>query len=370
VSNAYDPVELRRRIVVCFSIGELRDLADQLGVGGSIAWERGIQEAAREVVKQCERYAGLPALVAKLREVRPDMEWPEPAAPEQPSPMASTAAPLAPPPALLSPGTLSPGAPLDASAPAPTIADPFAPAAPAAPPAFAPPPPAFAPPPAPPAAPPPAASPVWPGMVTPAPAQAPARGGLDPRILVAVAGLMVIAAIIAYFAGRASSGPTAEAAPAESAARRADGPAAMAADRLARGMANVARACELPASAAGGDLVFRRVVERCGPEPVRMRAPTPPLDPRPDPAANADDPSPDPAGPRARPRRPGRTPEPAPAEAAPAPGKGCLGACDGEHRACKSRCGPEPTESTAYDNYNRCLGRCLSDASRCRLSCR
>ena len=65
-AEVYDAVELGRRIVFCFSIGELRQLADALGVGGSSPWERGILEAARDVVRQCERYAGLPALVGQL----------------------------------------------------------------------------------------------------------------------------------------------------------------------------------------------------------------------------------------------------------------------------------------------------------------
>ena len=75
---AYDAVELRRRIAVCFSVSELRQLADSLGVSGTVAWDRGAQEAVRDLVKQFERYYGLEILVAKLREMRPLVEWPEP----------------------------------------------------------------------------------------------------------------------------------------------------------------------------------------------------------------------------------------------------------------------------------------------------
>jgi hypothetical protein len=49
---------------------------------------------------------------------------------------------------------------------------------------------------------------------------------------------------------------------------------------------------------------------------------------------------------------------------------GCMGACDAQHASCRARCGPEPTESSAYDGYARCQGQCLRDASRCRLGCR
>lgn len=358
-AEVYDAVELGRRIVFCFSIGELRQLADALGVGGSIPWERGIQEAARDLVRQCERYAGLPALVAKLREIRPLVEWPEAAVP-----VAVAVAPIGFPAA---PPRDAPGA----STPAPPLPDPFAPPMP-----YGPPPPmlatAAAAPPAvvrsaPVSAPRPSA--VWAGLAAePAPAR-----GVDPRILVAVAGLMVLAAVIAYLAGRASSGAatagtaTADApsgtADAPTAARRAEGPATLAADTISKSLANLARVCELPVGTGSNVLVFRRVYDRCGPVPPQPRpAPTPTATP-PDPNADA------PAEPPSRTRRPGRGTDATPAEPA-APGRGCAGACDSTHRACKAGCGPEPTESSGDEGYRRCLGHCLSDASRCRMSCR
>ena len=374
--EVHDPVDLRQRIVVCFTLGELRELGEELGVSGSVRWDRGIQEAAREVVRQCERYAGLPALVAKLRKARPDMDWPAVAA----APAAAAAASIAPLPA--TPGTLEPRA-LD---PAGDIADPFAPVAPpptvAGAPAFVPIPPlsgpgtvassgtapaSFAPPPIA-----PAPSPIWPGTIAPA-ASAPSRG-VDPRVLVAVAGLMLLAAVIAYLAGRASSGGDASAAPAGSGSalpRRVEGPAALAAEVIARSFDNLARTCELPASAADA-LVFRRVFDRCGPTPLPPRPRLPDLEPI------VDDPSPraprEPREPREptppRPRRPNRNggdvapPDPVPAA------RGCDAACNADLRTCKQRCGPEPSESAAYDGYQRCHGRCLSDVSRCRLACR
>jgi hypothetical protein len=387
----YDTVELRRRIAGAFSAGELRALAGSLGVGG-INWDRGVQEAAREVVRQCERYAGLPALISRLREERPYLEWPEPmaAAPAPadlpPVPDAATAIPptnayeavpaLAPTPGSLgpTPGNLGPPAvpalgPTPGSfgsAPAPPLSDPYAPAAsaPPRPVPFTMGSPAGAPPPSPAG---------WPGVVGPA-APAARPGGIDPRIFIAVAGLMVVAAIIAYLAGRAStatadaaSAPAASAsAPPEAAPR--SGPAALAAAVLSRSFANLARVCELPPSAGAGAYVFQQIAERCGPAappPHRASSPPPadtPADP-PAPSANATPPP--------RNRRPGRDPAPAGGGAAPAPARGgCMGACEAQHAACRAHCGPEPVESSAYDGFARCQGQCLRDASRCRLNCR
>ncbi len=392
----YDVIELRRRIVVCFSMSELRELSDALGVGG-VAWDRGPQEAARELVRQCERYAGLPALVAKLREVRPLMEWPEPVAPQA---HAAPAAPALPEPVLAptqdpvpavpaafpqvpalgaTPGTLQPGAPQPAP-PAlgatpgtlqPEAPQPLPPAPPAATPS------------APPIADPYASpapgprwgasagapgqpSPIWPGTF----AEPPQRSGLDPRLIAAGIGLTALlgaAVVIAFLAGRATGGNGTSAAAAPSAttspdgARRGDGPAALAADAIARSLANVARTCELPPSVGESVAVFARVYERCGPVPREPRAALPPA-PAPEPADTAPEPA-------ARPRRTGRGGGDAP-PASPAPGGGCFSKCNSDHRACDAHCGPEPTDSGGYATYQRCLGRCLSDSSRCMQACR
>lgn len=329
-AEVYDAVELRRRIVVCFTPGELRELADQLGVGGSIAWDRGIQEAARELVRQCDRYAGLGALVAKLREAKPLMEWPEPAA-TSPAP-ADEPAVAAPPSA---PIAAPPSAPIAAPAAAPPVA-----------------------------APPPVASPVWPGFAAPPP---PPSRGVDPRLLVVVAALMLAAAVIAYLAGRAATAPAASEASAE-APPRPVGPAALAAGAVARHLAALIRVCELPPSPLDGEIIFRRAFDRCGPPPPPPERPLPSRSPAPlasgAPSAPADE-APDRGAPRAKHPR-GDAP---PGEAAPKPAKGCTGTCDAEHRACKQRCGPEPMESSGYDTYQRCLGRCLTEASHCRLAC-
>ncbi len=365
----YDPVELRRRIVVCFTVGELRALAESLGVGG-VAWERGVHEAAREVVRQCERYAGLPALVARLREMRPLVEWPEPASAVGAPPHATVDPPAAPadlhqqgnapvpgffPSLPASPGRLGPevgGALLDPYAPAPG-------------------PPAIQVPLATPAAGAPRAG--WPGTAAVAPAPA-KPGGIDPRVLVAVAGLMVLAAIIAYLAGRASSVPVASEGASETASStsnaaaspRGTGPGALAAGALARGFASLARVCELPSSAGTSALVFRRVFERCGPAAPAQRSYTPPLPAAPAATSTASAAPADPPAPRGK---RGHNADSVPGEAAPT-SRGCMGTCDSQHASCRAHCGAEPTESSAYDGFQRCLGRCLSDASRCRLGCR
>ena len=49
-AEGYDPVELRRRMAVCFSGPELRELAESLGVAGSITWTRGPSESARDLI--------------------------------------------------------------------------------------------------------------------------------------------------------------------------------------------------------------------------------------------------------------------------------------------------------------------------------
>jgi hypothetical protein len=181
-----------------------------------------------------------------------------------------------------------------------------------------------------------------------------------------------VAAIIAYFAGRASTATAdAAAAPAGSAsappeAATRSGPAALAADVLSRSFANLARVCELPPSAGSGAYVFQRIAERCGPAPPPPhRASSPPADTPTDPPAPSADATPPP-----RNKRPGRDPAPAGGDA-PVPAKGgCMGACRAQQAACGAHCGPEPVESSAYAVYSRCQGQCLRDASRCQLNCR
>lgn len=358
----YDPVELRRRIVVCFSVPELKQLADSLGVGGSITWERGAAEAVRDMVRQAERYSGLEVLVAKLRELRPEVEWPEPA--------VAAAAPktIAGVPLQVVEGLAAPGA--DGAVGAASASNPST--APNAPSGAGERPPLFAESAEAPATKAPLAAPMWPGTVDPS--RAPPPRGLDARLLVLVAALTVAAAVIAYLAGRSASAPQAAAPEGETvAARRAEGPATRAADAMSRSMGRVARACEI----AAGPEVFKRVFERCGPVPpaTRVRAPGPsPNEPHVGDGSDARERDrdrerpPEPPGEPAR-KRQQRGADPGDPPAARPGGGGCIGRCDADHRACKSNCGPEPTDASRYDGYQQCLSRCLSAASRCRLAC-
>jgi hypothetical protein len=322
------------------------------------------------VVRQSERYAGLPALVAKLREIRPLVEWPE-AAPAEPAapPVAAAPQPVVEGVAAMGGAAMGPTLTAGSFAPAVMGVSPPQPAAPIVDP-FSSAPAASAPAPRPA----PVASPVWP-VAQPAPP--PPQAGLDPRLLVAVAGVVLLAAVVAYLAGRASSDGASAAAAAGSAepAARAYGPASIAANTLDRAFHNLARACELPPSAAAGDLVFRRVFERCGPAPPPPRprvdaAPEP--EPEPPPTAIAEPPPPadDVPAPEPRPGRKRNAPRGGGDEPAAAPGRNCSQACEAEHRTCVRRCGPEPTASGEYQGYQGCLGRCLADLPRCRSSCR
>jgi hypothetical protein len=202
----------------------------------------------------------------------------------------------------------------------------------------------------------------------PAPS-APARTGIDPRILIAVSALMVLGAGIAYLAGRASSSDPAPVAGASatptgrSPRYRADGPAGRASELFTRSLANVARACEVPLSGDADIDVLASAFEQCGPlppdSPRRPRLPSADLDP---PA-----PTTEPARPRG-PARPGgdrRETNPPPSGG----GGDCISGCDGQHKSCRSSCGPEPKQSSEYATYQACLGRCLSRASLCRRGC-
>jgi hypothetical protein len=348
-AEGYDPVELRRRMAVCFSATELRDLAESLGVAGSITWDRGPSEASRELIRQFEKYYGLGILVTKLRELRPLVEWPEPTDPALASPSEDLVAKT-----IVDP----PRAPEEREAAA-ILQDPLAPASSTASIAasgsqIAPPLPR-----------------AWPGNVTPTPAASPApRGGVDPRLLVVVAGLTVLAALIAYAAGRASRPPTAaaeagSAAPVSSTPSRPPGPATFASNVFRRSLDRVVRSCDLPTSADRDAAILGLALSRCG---LQLRAPVsaltaPPLDP-----IILDEPRPQtqtkPRPKQAKDAVPAQAKDPATAKA-----DACLTSCDADRRSCNDHCGAEPLESSLYDGYMRCRSRCMSATSHCRLAC-
>lgn len=323
-----DSRELRQRMLVAFSANEMAELAATLGVATS---GTSAEASAREIVRSYERKGDLEGLLERLRAERPLLEWPahspetaaeDPSSPEGTEAFVSNEAPAAT-------ATEGPSPRDEAGQPSGTPVDAPAPSAP------------------------------WPGNEPTEPEAANRERGLDPRILVLVSGLTVIAALIAFAAGRASSGSSrgaAEAAKTSAPHRRPAGPATHAADAISRSLAGVAGACEIPASDDAD--VLQRAVEHCGPAPrPRLTPDAPDLAMSAAPAAS-DDPG------------PGRYGIPAPTPAARAPAEGtCLRGCAATYAACGGRCGKEPTQGTQYADYQLCLAKCLSSASKCRLAC-
>jgi hypothetical protein len=389
---------------VCFSSGDLRKLAEELGVDGSISWSRGTNEAARDLVRCFERKHDLEALVARLREERPLVEWPEPPdtqAPDAPDATgkdgkdATSAGIEGAGGALAGPGFLDWPKPEGSSgeeavAPAPLMAMATPPAAPiaqavvgagATQPAAS----DWAPPPSVAAAPAPlSSSPLstaapsstaWPGTIPDAAARPAPSRGLDPKLLIIVPALTLLAAIIAFIAGRAGSTPEVATVPGASSAASPDGapprPYGLAVsvdDAIARSLANVARACELPLRGPPEEDILLRVFDQCGPPPALP----PQIPDSTGVGSNPTVPGPGPAQPAAggeRPARPAPAGKPAALPVDTSPGAVCTRACETEHRTCKSQCGKEPTQSTLYAEYQSCLGRCLTGASKCRLTC-
>lgn len=154
----------------------------------------------------------------------------------------------------------------------------------------------------------------------------------------AVAALLVVAIAIA-----AATGDAAETA---SLARGA-------ADELARSVAAVRSACKIDEEADSARDALTAAFRRCSVPSIRPSRVDVPLPARPTPT-----PTPQPL---ALPKRTG------PVSRRPA----CLDQCHQIHNQCKqSQCGPEPASAAAYDTYQRCLSGCLSQYSRCRLTCR
>ncbi|WP_104983943.1 hypothetical protein [Sorangium cellulosum] len=349
-STARDAAEIRGRIAACFSLIELRRFSDELGVTG-ISWDRGIKEAAHELVRRFEQRGELWSLVAHLRDARPLVEWPDLRTVPPPSSIAHTAADI-PRPAPLP--KLTP-IPVPIPTEAPTLAPPIppttrTPVTPASPFAAAPLVGAGA----------RAASTGRAAAAARAPTSAARR--IDPRVLLAALGLVVASLVVAFLMGRASSDPAEAAAPSSEAPPapqlRPEGLATRAAAAVDRRVEAVARVCEIPPGPA--DDVMRRAFERCGPA----------LPPSPQRPAGAGA-----RGAEAAPAEQATRPPPPSSAAAPrapeAGGKaGCVGACERRHRACKAtQCGREPTQSSQYQRYQSCLSDCLEQASKCRLGC-
>ncbi|MBK9264826.1 MAG: hypothetical protein IPM54_34215 [Polyangiaceae bacterium] len=352
----YDPNELRRCIALCFSVKDLRSLAEDLGATGIGSWDRGIQDASRDVVRHFERLGTLDQLVAKLAEARPLMEWPAPLA-NAPAPAAAETNPAetntsefapkaeVPPPAEVAP---KPAAPPPAG-PEPVIRDPFAPA--------------------------------WPGTAASSTTSANRLEGR--KLAPMLAGAMVLLTIIAigiFLAVRVGKDP--EPAASEVVAGRplrTTGPARMAADAMKRSLESLARGCDLqlPPGANVDVSLFSAAYAQCGtragiafpPPGLRIDKPSDATAEPPDAQPNA----PAPALPSPQQTNPGRDAQPRPAPA-PAPDKAvpsdaCVQKCAATKRQCNRGCGAEPTSSSEYDRWQACQTQCLSAASKCQLAC-
>ena len=201
-------------------------------------------------------------------------------------------------------------------------------------------------------------------------------GGVHQKIIVlgglaemSEKGLTVLAALIAYAAGRASRPPTAapeaagSALPVGSAApQKPAGPAMRAAGAFRRSLDRVVRSCDLPTGSDRDASILGLALAHCG---LTLRAPAsaltaPPLDPI---ITNDRPPST-----RVKPARTSKDPAQAPI---PVTSKGdtCIAGCETDRKSCNDHCGAEPTESSLYDGYMRCRSRCLSATSHCRLAC-
>jgi hypothetical protein len=324
----YDEADLKRRIAVSFSAGELSRFAERLGV--MLDREGDPAGGARALVRSMGLRKELDRLVDLLREAKPLVEWPDPLPDERPAPSSKDPstpfAPSAPQGAALSldsPGSLGPAGGITPSAPAPSSPSPPGTSAPGR------------------SAPAPHAS--DPGLLAdpylrPEPAAAPpwrwiALGAVATALLVATGlGIWVLS----------------RDAPAE----QQQGVAVLAAQELRNTIDAIAKTCAATEGSSARDRLAD-AFRRCSGVP-RIRPGldlTPPIQPTPAPAA--------PAG------------APVPRGDRPKPESTCPDRCHALQTQCQeSECGPEPRSAEKYVDYQRCLGECLQKASRCRLSCR
>ncbi len=182
-----------------------------------------------------------------------------------------------------------------------------------------------------------------------APAAPAAKSGLDPRLLVAVAGFMALAALFAFLAGRITAGDDEEEpAPSAQAALRA-------ATALQTSLGNVARTCKVSADPPLEGSLLRTAYDVCGVTAERARPHAlPSLDEVPTAKPS------EPAGPLVP--RPTRSELPRATTA-------CVDQCNTTHAGCRRACGAEPTDASAYADYQSCLGKCLKASSPCRQAC-
>jgi hypothetical protein len=391
MATTQEIAELRLRVEGSFTGTELRQLAQKWGLVPEPTWDRSPTHLVRGLVAQADRMFGSAELVRRLRAERPLVEWPDfesdeaakwgPRAPVSPAVSEEATLVGAPPEAAPDPTladlgelelpeadatvvedegreppvALEPGPPPSARADAPVPSQRAAapsPAPDAGPPSSA--------------ARPPTSRAPFPGTFQDAGASSPrAREGIDPKVLVVVAGLMLALAVVAFGAGLFWSrrGPSTEA-PKAGAAPRPNAVASRASSVLDAALLGVATRCEVDVDGAPGAEILATAQEGCGRatreakrRALNDRATPAPLDPslpRPRADANDDD------------RRPSR-----PSTGGGAPERPtCLSRCAGVKGDCMSACGEEPSDASKFDVWQACSGRCLASESRCRLSCR
>lgn len=351
-----DTNELSLRVQGAFSAGEMRGLLQRWGLGGE-STPSDAARLSRELVRAGHKRFGLAELVRRLRTERPLVEWPEVSDADARFAPRSTEIPdlgAAPPDAGAAPGVAptmvdvepssSEGAPPSVDAAGPRSGQAGRPELETKP------------------LEPKALEPRRPLVFEPSEAVREPSRGLDPKLVVAGLGLVVVLAGIAFAAGVAYTGRAAETPSAGGEAPRPvpSGPAAKAAALLSGGLEGVARLCAIDPEARLSHSVFVLAREDCGDPRSRARRPRsspriPDLPPEPDRPRTEPEPAPEPA-------RPTNTPLP-PAK------NGCVTACQRVRQECNGACGAEPSEASLYDAYNACKGRCLSAESRCRLSC-
>jgi hypothetical protein len=305
----HDPQEIRRLIAMAFSAGELSKFAERWRV--FIDREGSVDDGARALVRAVDGRGKLAPLVESLRAHKPLFEWPEPTVEVEPAPpVRSAAAPDAEPPdpAKAQAMTEPRADPAPSSVRAP-IVDPFQAGG-------------------------------SDGEASPEAVIIPKRwlmAGGALTAAVALGGIVVWAVV----GGDASSN--------ESASLALDASA-----ELARSVSAVRSACKVDEEGDSARDQLTSAFRRCSVPTIRPSRVDVPLPPRPKPV-------PDP-GPIALPQRP-----PGPVSRRPA----CLDQCHQIHNQCKkSQCGAEPASAAEYETYQRCLASCLSQYSRCRLTCR
>ena len=307
--SRYDLGDLKRCIAVSFSAGELSRFAERFGI--MLDREGSTAESARMLVRAMAARGELDRLVDNLHQVKPLVEWPEPAGgdyvpdyvPTPPSMGRSgePAPPFSSGPGLTldSPGSLGPPLPPPPPRRAPAVADPYA-------------------------------SEPEPKREAP-----PWRW-----IAIGAGGMLVLAlgAVGVWLLVR-------DEAPA------IEGIAALAADHMRGTVDAVARTCD----AQEADSARERLADafrRCT-SPPRIRPGVAPALPAPPPPPAA----PIPAAPR-------------PA-GAPKTESSCLDRCQQFQSQCQeSECGAEPRSAEKYAAYQKCLGECMTKFTRCRMACR